>query len=122
MYDRVKIEDDIEDFDIEHDGVDGWQTKTIQKRPLLEVYKIEDGRLYKEEYHHEKVPKEERPYGDSDKEFLQMCGMLSKVHEGWEDTEYHGIVEIHSIVNEEYISYDLKFTDGKLVNISENDD
>jgi len=35
--------------------------------------------------------------------------------------EYHGIFEFHSIVNDEYRSFEAKFTDGKLVEITRSE-
>lgn len=129
MYDTVEIEDGV---DVSFPGLDTaptrieWQTKTF-RRPALEVYKVTmDGRLYKEDADYETVPEEDRPGYDEERgsfenDWQKGWGMLNKVREGWSDTDHHGILEIHSVVDDEYISYDLKFTDGTLVDITLNE-
>lgn len=119
MYDHVLIEDDIPKLDINHDRT-GWQSKSIRNAPMLEYYKIEDRRLYKEDVEYSKVPEEERPYGDDDG-FLKMAGSVERDRHGWDDVEYHGYIEIHTIADDEYISYNLKFTDGELQDIEEGE-
>lgn len=128
LFDTVTIEDG---FDISFPGLDtdptriDWQTKTLD-RPAMDVYKLTmNGRLFKEQAHYEKVPEEERPAYDEErggfkKESMKALGMLNKVHDGWEDTNYHGIVEIHRTIDDEYVSFDLKFTDGELVDVTLN--
>lgn len=117
MYDRVYIEDDIEELDFDTE----YQTKQLKQMPGLDVYKIENKRLFKEDAEYETVPKEERPfYGDDDFDkspFEQLAGMTKKTRKGWEDINYHGIFEIHTSSE----SYKLKFTDGNLVDVLENE-
>jgi hypothetical protein len=122
MYDNVIIEDDIEELDVDHDG-GTWQSKTIQQMPSLQSFKIENGRLWREQADTEIVPEEERPYADredlDEKPLLKMVGMINRERTGWEDENYHGIIEIHTIVDDESVRYELKFTDGNLESIEE---
>ena len=126
MFDYVRLEDgldiDLPGFDGDPTSVD-WQTKTF-RRPLMEVYKITmDGRLFKEEVHYKTVPEEERPrydeeLGGFESEWMRMVGSERKVHEGWTDTAYHGILEFHNHIDGEGFAYEAKFTDGDLVEIT----
>ena len=109
LFDHVRIEDgfgfDLPGFDGDPTSVD-WQTKTF-KHPTMDVYKItKDGRLFQEDARHEAVPEEERPgydkeIGRFENEWEKGWGMFDKVHEGWSDTNYHGILEFHRVVDGE---------------------
>ena len=120
VYDRIEFD---EDLDTELPGFEGdpseivWQTKSLQE-PLLETYRVsEDGRLLKEEVEYEEVEGEEREApGD-----LPNLPKRGKVHLDWSDVEYHGIFEFHRIVDDEYRSFEAKFTDGKLVEITRSE-
>jgi hypothetical protein len=123
IYDRVEFD---EDLDPEFPGFDGdpseivWQTKTLQKHPLLENFRVSDeGRLLKEEVEYEEVPGEER--GSS--EVLPDLDLPKrrKVHLGWSDIEYQGVFKFHSIIDDEYTSFEARFTDGNLVKITRSD-
>ena len=117
IYDRIEFD---EDLDTELPGFEGtpseivWQTKSL-KEPLLETYRVsEDGRLLKEEVEYEEIEDEERETpGD-----LPNLPKRRKVHLDWSDVEYHGIFEFHRTVDDEYRSFEAKFTDGKLVGIA----
>ena len=66
---------------------------------------------------YEKVEGEERETpGD-----LSNLPKRRKVHLGWSDVEHHGIFEFHSVVDDEYRSFEAKFTDGKLVEITQSE-
>lgn len=124
MYDVLRLSEDVElpGFPGDPSEVE-WQTKELQMHPALEVYKIEDGRLFKENAEYEHVPEEERPayneeIGGFEHEFERMFGMLSKNRHGWDDTEYHGVFEFHASHEDTYYSYESKFTDGELVDIT----
>lgn len=129
LFDDVAVEDGL---DISFPGLDAdptqvaWQTKSIG-RPAMGAYKITmEGRLYEKITRTETVPEEERPGYDEERggfedEWHRMCGMFETINEGWTDTEYHGVVEIHASVDDEYVSYDLKFTDGDLVEVTRNE-
>jgi len=131
LFDRLTFEDglDVEFPDI---GVDPfevtWQTKSIARHePMMENYKITaNGRLFKEEAEYEHVPEEERPgYNEEtsgfENEFERRGGSRTKIHQGWSDTGYHGIFEFHRTIDGDYVSFDAKFTDGRLVEITRND-
>ena len=103
-----------------------WQTKSIQREPLRDEYKITaNGRLLKEDAEHEIVPEAERPgydeeIGGFENDLEKMRGMLRKIHNGWTDTEYHGTFEFHNSIDGSYVSFEAKFTDGALVEITRN--
>lgn len=52
---------------------------------------------------------------------MEMAGSMRKVHQGWSDTEYHGVFEFHRTIEGDYVSLNAKFTDGQLVEITRND-
>lgn len=128
MYDTITIEQGIEisfpDLDSDPSCIK-WQTKTFEQPALVEYKITTDGRLFKEDASFETVPEEDRPgydpeSGGFENKLNKSLGALKKVRNDWIDTEYHGIVEIHEIVDDEYVSYDLKFTDGTLVAVTQN--
>ena len=90
----------------------------------MDVYKITmDGRLYKEDARYESVPEEERPgYREEidgfENDWERGRGMYAKIHDGWKDTDYHGILEFHAHIGGESYAYEAKFTDGELVEIA----
>lgn len=123
IYDRVEFDKDL---DAEFPGFNRdpseivWQTKTLQKHPLLETFHVSDrGRLLKEEVKYEEVPREER----ESSEVLPDLDLPKrrKVHQGWSDVGYHGAFDFHSIVDDEYTSFEAKFTGGDLVEITRSD-
>lgn len=126
MFDHVRIEDGLDtelpEFNGDSASID-WQTKTF-RHPRMDVYKITmDGRLFKEDAHYENVPEEERPnynekIGGFESDLKKLAGSRRKVHEGWMDTTYHGILEFHRHVDGEGYAYEAKFTDGELVEIT----
>lgn len=129
LYDKMTFEDG---FDVDFSGLDAdpteivWQTKTIEYPPEYADYKVTVARhLLKKEVEWEIVPEEERPYYDEEvggfeNDFLEVCGSLTERFLGWEDAGYHGTIEIHTTLEGEYISFDLKFTGGELVEITRN--
>lgn len=91
-----------------------WQTKTFEY-PFMEQYIItENGRLLKEKCHYEDKSNPKA------KGIMRLFGMMSKVHDGWEDTNYHGILEIHTVYKDFYYSCTAKFTNGKCIKIKLN--
>jgi hypothetical protein len=128
LYDTVRIDEShvLPGFSGDPAAVE-WQTKELARQPVMDTYRITaSGQLLKEDCHYEEVPEAERPryneeLGGFEKDYEKMFGMLSKVHEGWADTEYHGIFEFHSVVDGEYTSFKAKFTDGELVEFQQND-
>lgn len=99
-----------------------WHTKHFSNHPPRDEYKItEDGRLMCEDAERSVVPEDDRPLSD-DEDFdesplKQMYGMLDKERVGWIDMGFHGIVRITAMVDEDHLRYDLKFTDGELVDV-----
>jgi hypothetical protein len=81
-----------------------------------------DGRLVLEEADYERVPESERPgydeeLGGFETPLDELRGSQRKIHRGWRDVAYHGIFEFHSVIDEEYVSLEAKFTDRTLVAI-----
>lgn len=113
LYDTIHIEQEIEEI---REGFDMFQSKTVNRHPMLDVYKIENDRLYKQEFEMEDTG-EEMSFADS------TINKREKNVIGHEDTEFHGEIEIHTTdrENEQYISYMLKFSDGNLVDVREED-
>lgn len=113
LYDTIHIEQEIKEI---REGFDMFQSKTVNRRPMLDVYKIENDRLYKQEFEMEDTD-EEMSFADS------TINKREKNVIGHEDIEYHGEIEIHTTdrENEQYISYMLKFSDGDLVDVREED-
>jgi hypothetical protein len=131
LFDRLTFEDGlgVEFPDIGTDPFEvTWQTKSIARHePMMENYKVTaDGRLFKEEAEYEHVHAEERPYYDEEiggfeSSIEEMAGSRRKIHHGWSDTDYHGTFEFHRTIDDDYVSFDAKFTDGQLVEISRNE-
>lgn len=126
LYDIVELPDTVELPDFAGNPTEiEWQSKTLQSHPCMDVYKLtSEGRLLKEDAEYEQVPEEDRPNYDEDiggfkNEIDEMFGSISKERHGWDDTEQHGIVEIHGVFEDTYYSYELKFTDGELVDIKQ---
>jgi hypothetical protein len=113
-----------------------WQTKTFPD-PWLENYKISsDGRLLRQRFRIEDRSNPKYEIGS----FERLEGSMTRIHEGWDDTNFHGILnfygdansgEIHEIsfrpdtfgqdllhpTPVEWFEYNAKFTDGQLVSI-----
>lgn len=131
LFDRLEIEAgiDVEFPEIGADPFDiTWQSKTIARTgPMMDMYRItRAGRLMMEDVEMETVPEEDRPFYDEEIDgfetpMKESAGMFRKVHQGWIDTEYHGVFEFHKTIDGEYVSLDAKFTDGQLVTITLND-
>lgn len=105
-----------------------FQTKDFKN--VLDVYKItKKGRLLRENCKHEIVPEAERPYygrpeWDNSK-LAQLMGSIKRIGLDWEDIDFHGIIEFHTILRnvndpDQYITYTAKFTDGTLDTITED--
>jgi len=126
LFDRVTFEDglDVAFPEIAADPFEiTWQTKSIQYRPAMENYKVTaDGRLLKENAEYDHIPEEERPrYNDEldgfESSVEKMIGSRRKVHHDWVDTEYHGTFEFHRVIDDEYVSLEARFSDGKLLEV-----
>lgn len=118
LYDRLVFEDG---FDLEFPGLATdpttvtWQTKSIH-RPMMDRYKVtSEGRLYKELAHYEVTS------GESDDDSVrEILPRRRRVHRGWTDVDYHGIVEFHTSLEGCYVSYEARFTEGTLVELTRN--
>lgn len=137
MYDHVELPEDIDlpGFpDDEDPSEHTWQTKDFHC--VMTTYRItEDGRLEEELWHSEEVPKEERPFPDADPEeepFKALMGSVNRVNDGWEEKDFHGVMNFCTIIYEEapedydpledereneFYDYEAKFTDGELEEI-----
>jgi hypothetical protein len=125
------LTDDLE-LDENHvlPGFDGdpsevrWATKSLGQ-PVRDTYRITaDGRLLKAEKDRRVVPEEERPrynedIGGFEHDVDEMFGMLDSTITGWEDVEYHGHFQFYGGPEGELHRYDAKFTDGQLVEFTE---
>jgi len=119
MFDTVLIEydwpDDIED--------NSFQTKDLEN--MMDNYTItEEGRLIFHKCHMEEVPEEERPYYGKPEwdtnPIFQIMGCMNSVFDEDVDMNFHGILEVYNLIGDEWFSYNLKFTDGILVDIERN--
>lgn len=97
-----------------------WQTKSIGQ-PAMRTFRISpDGRLLQEECHTEEVPEEERPYYGTERwaePLFQLTGGFRRVHDGWSERVYTGVIRFGASVEGEYMSYRATFSDGRLVAI-----
>ena len=128
MFDEIKIEYKMPDSEIQNET---FQTKSLEN--MMDNYTItEEGRLIFHKHHYEEVPEEERPYygkpeWDESKTLFKFIGSMKSVHDEDIDMQYHGILEIHTMLggfnsdDSEWFSYSLKFTDGTLINIERNE-
>lgn len=126
-YNKVVVEDDLSlpelPENIDDKNEIGWQSKTLNDPFMLEKVKVTEDGLLREKMHVEEVPEEERPYYDEDKEngfeseLERFSGSINKVHDGWEDIDYHGMFYFYSKIGDEWYEYEVKYTDGKLEEI-----
>jgi hypothetical protein len=95
-----------------------WQTKSIG-RPAMGTFRITvAGRLLQEECHTEAVPDDEQPYYGTDKwdePLFRLAGSFRRIHDGWAERQYHGVIRFVASVDEDLLEYQAKFTDGRLV-------
>jgi len=126
MYDNVKIEYEMPDPEIQ-DSM--FQTKDLEN--MLDNYTItKEGRLIWHKCYWEEVPEEERPYYGKpewdDNGIFQFIGSMKTIPDGDEDLNFHGVLEVHELLGDpnaeyEWFSYNLKFTDGTLVEVIRNE-
>ena len=123
MYDDVKCEYPLPDTPA---GMDlGFQTKTFGDGftgSFMDKYTItKEGDLVLHKEAWELVPEEERPYwGKPEWEknpLLQLVGSMKTIPLGDEIVDYHGVVNIYTIVGETWYEYEFKFTDGKVTDV-----
>ena len=90
---------------------------------FLDSYTItKEGELIFHKTSWEVVPEEDRPYYGKpewkNNPLMQVCGSMKSVPLGDENMEYHGTLNIYTIAaNDEWFEYELKFTDGKVVDV-----
>lgn len=99
---------------------DTFQTKDFYN--AMDDYVItSEGRLLHKKYNWEIVPEKERPYyGKSEwnkNPLFQMIGSLKRTDEEVVDIEFHGILNMYTHVNGMWYEYNIKFTDGNVVEI-----
>ena len=109
LYDRVHVYEsiDLPEFDGDRTGVK-WQTKDFG-RTMTDYVIRADGRLYKADREYEKHETDED-------EFAPFT--LEQVDEKWVDMGYHGIFRFYRSVDDEWVEFEAKFTDGELVQIT----
>ncbi len=111
---------------IEYEGKQ-YQTKDFDCE--MAQFLIRDGRLYREKGHFIDCPIEEKPYPNAyagevvtvngvtkrvGADVLYFAGIWKWIHEGWEDTNFHGVIDACGDDGD----VDFKFTDGALVEVS----
>lgn len=136
MFDTIILEDEIElpEFNASPQEIE-WQTKTIQKQPIMDVYKLtNDGRLHRQKQSFRDMTEDEmiqrakkagydswEEWENSDSAFGPLDSWKRVVDETWwVDEDRHGSFEIHGstrrLDNHEdiYWSYEIRFTNGDL--------
>lgn len=126
LYDTIELPAELVIPGLDRDpSTIGWQTKSIG-RPAMRTFRITpDGRLLEEEFHTEEVPEEERPhYGTEkwDEPLFRMAGSFRRVHDGWMERPYNGVIRFTASVDEALLAYEARFTDGRLVAIRDTSD
>lgn len=95
-----------------------YQTNDTPDQYLSE-YRIVNGRLLGDEWHFEAVPKGERPYPDAPDDSIEaLFGSMRRVIDKADvDLNWHGYLDMVPDweLNEEWVDYRAKFTDGNLV-------
>ena len=97
-----------------------FQTKDLDN--ALDTYFItEEGRLMHNQVTYELTPEEERPWKNDpelmDHPLADLVGMLRPVKSEIVDTDYHGYLKIYTSIDNEWIEFVIKFTDGKVVSM-----
>ena len=87
---------------------------------FLDDYTItKEGRLIYHKTTYEVVPEEERPYWGKPEwkknPLMQVCGSMRALHIDDEDMNFHGVMNIYTMFKDEWFEYEIKFTDGKVV-------
>jgi hypothetical protein len=127
MFDHVDVDESIELPRLSKERrehmreYDKFQTKDFER--TMATYKItKDRRLFKMKARYETVPEQERPYYNDPKAeeqpILKYFGMLRLIEEGWEDTNFHGVLNFYTFIEGDWYEYDAKFTDGDLTSIT----
>lgn len=125
MFDSVVLEEGVEVPEVDGIPKRGWQTKSFERE--LRTYKITDGGvLLEEQFHYEEVPREERE---------NPTKMMRRVHDGWKEKQFHGIMHFYQrlpqwspgddtkdVKDSEFYTFRAKFTDGELVSIKRDEE
>jgi hypothetical protein len=123
MYDDVKCKYPLPDTPV---GMDmNFQTKDFGDGftgGFMDNYTItEDGELIFHKEAWELVPEEERPYWGKpewDKNpLLQLAGSMKTIPLGDEVMDYHGTLNIYTMIGKTWYEYEFKFTDGKVADV-----
>lgn len=96
-----------------------FQTKDFPE-PYMERYTITgEGRLIAHRVRYEEVPLSERPY-PNETGFLKWAGSIKAVPIGDEDLKFHGFLYFYGFEDGgDFREFNAKFTDGKLVEITQ---
>lgn len=128
IFDTIVFGDDVDlpEFDYEDPDEIWWQTKSIG-HPGMRKFKIEDGRLYRNEVEREETDEVMEHTGDgSDGRPIRTTRV---VDEEWVDHNQHGAFQFHGTVGgvssdigdyegpEVYYRYEARFLDGELEDI-----
>lgn len=46
---------------------------------------------------------------------MQFAGSVRTIHEGWTERRFHGVIGFYSSTDDDFLEYEAKFTDGRLV-------
>ena len=111
MFDNVRVDHPI--AGIRDPSSIEWQTKDFLD-PMMDVYKItRDGRLLEELVHTEDRSDPNAEPGT----LASLLGCMTRVHDGWRDMDFHGVLHFHGLLDDELVEVTAKFTDGNLVRI-----
>lgn len=106
MYDEVKFEADLPGYEF----LKNMELQTKDLDCLLENYRISpEGRLLREAYD---IEDQSDPTKTG---WERMIGSMTRIHKGWEDTNFHGMLHCagDDPNSDKYCTYTFKFTDGK---------
>lgn len=114
MFDHVIVSDDVDLPGCPHDPSDlDWQTKSVG-HPWMRTFKIEDGRLFRQETEREQVGERELPFTDENDEPVT-APTHEIVEEWWVDHNYHGELYILDNLDGVTYAYTMLFNRGQLV-------
>jgi hypothetical protein len=113
MFDDIVVEQPLPDAGAAN--VNGWQTKDLDC--TMDTYRITaEGRLMEEVYRTEDRSDKTAAPGT----LASIRGIWTKIHEGWRDMNYHGVLNFYGHVGSSYdpaswYEYNATFTNGQLV-------
>ena len=109
MYDEVRCKVDLPDEYVHDKEKFIFQTKDLEN--IMGRFTItEEGRLIEHKFHLEPVPEEEKVHEHH---------ILKRIEDGDVDLDYHGYLTFYTRydVKDEFLEFQAKFTDGKVVEI-----